>query len=115
MELVDLVNDVKALRTHSRTYHVDDLGEYGELVFFSEDLPEWEASLQRHLGPPVKAKLQPVTPELKAVTEPFGELFDHQTLYLKETSGTRMIAMLWPWRDNIHTTLKLIFQKSFEA
>ena len=115
MELIDLIYEMKDLRTHSRSYHVDDQGEYGELVIFSEDLPQWASAIAHHLGEPVKTPEDPVTPSLTALTEPFGELFDHQTLYLKETPGLRILAMIWPWRDNLHTTVKLIFQRETEA
>lgn len=115
MELVDFITEVKDLRIHSRSYHVDDRGEYGELVFFSEDLADWEAMLEKHFGSPVKKPDQPVTDELMQLTEAFGELFDHQTLYLKQEPRTTILAMLWPWRDMSHTTLKLIFQRETGA
>jgi hypothetical protein len=111
MQLVDLVTAVKDIRIHSRRYHIDDHGEYGELIFFVEDLPEWETVLHNHFGKPVKCPEEPVTESLMSLTAPFGELFDHQTLYLKENSHRLMLAMIWPWKDLSHATLKLIFRR----
>lgn len=112
MQLVDLITAVKDIRIHSRSYHIDDHGEYGELVFFTEDLPEWEAVLDKHFGRPVKSPNEPVSESLMSLTAPFGELFDHQTLYLKENSDSLVLAMIWPWKDLSHATLKLIFRRN---
>ncbi|MFZ7127900.1 MAG: hypothetical protein ACOWWM_17220 [Desulfobacterales bacterium] len=109
MELLDVIVELKDLRIHSRTYHVDDQGEYGEIVFYSEDMSQWDNVLQRHFGAPLKSTHTPVTEELMLMTEPFGEIFDHQALFFRQEENVRIMAMLWPWRDSIHTTLKLIF------
>lgn len=111
MELMDFIAEVKDMRVRSRSYHVDDQGEYGELVFFTDDLIDWETVLYRNFGPPIKKPQEPVTRELMELTGLFGELFDHQTLYVRKDPQLLVLAMLWPWQDKIHTTLKLIINR----
>ena len=82
--------------------------EYFELVFYNKECDKWHEVLSEALGPaakPVGAK--PTAEHLKLVVE-YGGLRPDQTLFIKGFNGITVIAMLWPWQDDLHTTLKII-------
>jgi hypothetical protein len=64
------------------------------------------------MGPPIKVKGQPVTDKLVQLTEDFGEIFDHQTLFYQEQDDQRALAMIWPWNDRDLITLKVMVTRS---
>ena len=51
---------------------------------------------------------QPVTDTIIRLTEDFGEIFDHQTLFYHEIDGQRIMAMFWPWSNQEFITIKLM-------
>ncbi len=108
MELVDIITQVKHLACTQKKYHVDRHGEYVQLVFRNTYLKSWLDKIEAILGAPIKKADQPVTEELVELTEDFGEIFDHQTLFLQEIDDQRVMAMFWPWRNQGMTTLKLM-------
>lgn len=109
MELVDFMEKTRDLRMRERRYHFDDIGEYGEIILHNAEIDHWHALIEDALGPPMKKAGEPVGEALVELTRECGELFDHQTLYYMEAPGQRMFAMLWPWRHEPYTTLKLFF------
>ena len=108
MELIDLIDRLKHLEYSQKKYHVDSLGEYAQLVFNRRHLTAWMEAIAKVLGPPIKTDVQPVTEDIIHITEDFGEIFDHQTLYYREIDGQRIMAMLWPWSDQDAITLKMM-------
>jgi hypothetical protein len=111
MELIDIIAKLKHLDYSQKKYHVDRHGEYAQLVFRNDQTKKWLDSVGEVLGPPVKTKDEPVSEKIITLTEDFGEIFDHQTLFYAETSSQRIIAMLWPWQNNELTTLKIMVVK----
>jgi hypothetical protein len=111
MELFDFISKVKHLHPNQKKYHVDSRGEYAQIVFDQRDMREWQRAIQDLMGPPVKTDTQPVTDELLHLTEDFGEIFDHQTLYCLEKDAQRILAMFWPWRDSPLVTLKIMVSR----
>lgn len=85
--------------------------EYGELVFYRKDLPEWEKLLIRFFGVAAKPAGERPTEEALGLTGDCGGMQDNQTLFKKEANGFTVIAMLWPWQDGAHVTLKIILRK----
>lgn len=80
--------------------------EYCELVFYSKETDDWNKVIASFLGPPIKvAGVKPAKHDMH-LTEEFGGICDNQTLFKKESDGTVVIAMFWPWQDAAHTTLK---------
>ena len=108
MELIDIIAKIKHLPCRQKNYHVDRHGEYAQLVFPNIYLQDWLENIEAILGEPIKKNDQPVTEDLVKLTEDFGEIFDHQTLFLKEMDDQRVMAMFWPWRNQDMTTLKLM-------
>jgi hypothetical protein len=82
-------------------------GTYVELVFFSRDLADWSNRLEAHLGSPVHAGRARPSRQVRSVTSEHGGITRGQTLYLTNREDGDVVAMLWPWRDGVHVTLKL--------
>ena len=108
MELYDLISNFKHLEYSQKKYHVDSQGEYAQLVFNNTHMDEWLTCVGELLGLPIKTELQPVTDDIVQLTEDFGEIFDHQTLFYRETDTHRIMAMFWPWKNQSSTTLKIM-------
>ncbi len=84
-----------------------DEESYKEMVFLFSDLEKWNKVLTSALNPPVKpVGMKPDKEHVKA-TEEYGAIRENQTLYKKDFAGQVIIAMLWPWSDGAHITLKL--------
>lgn len=80
---------------------------YKELVFLSQETGQWDQVLSTVLGPAVKPAGTSPSPEHSKITEQYGGIYDDQVLYMKEFEQDMVVAMLWPWQDNSHTTLKM--------
>lgn len=89
--------------------------DYAEMVFLNKDMGAWDAKLAESLGPVVKPIDVKPTAADSAVTASFGGIQAGQALYRKDIADGTVIAMLWPWRDNEHTTLKLALVKGAAA
>ncbi|MBU1169491.1 MAG: hypothetical protein KKD44_07995 [Proteobacteria bacterium] len=81
--------------------------KYSELVFFNKDLKKWDRALSGILGPPLKSRWKKPDENLTTITRTFGGIRVGQTLYYKEFDDCKILAMIWPWKDKTHTTLKL--------
>ena len=81
--------------------------DYDEVVIFNNQIDHINSILQDYFGEPVKAAgAKPTKDDLRATSD-FGGLWMDQTLYKKQQQDITEIAMLWPWQDNVHTTLKI--------
>jgi len=80
---------------------------YSELVFYSKDLEQWNEVFAGIFGPAAKpAGVKPAKVDAR-LTEAYGGIFANQTLFKKEEDAVVAIAMLWPWQDGAHVTLKM--------
>ena len=85
--------------------------EYKEIVIFSKDLVSWSKVLAEVFGEPAKpAGVEPTRAHFD-LTKPYGGIYENQTLFQKELNDKTALAMLWPWQDRTHITLKIIFLK----
>jgi hypothetical protein len=81
--------------------------EYVELVFYNEKQKDIDNTLNEMLGPPRKpAGVAPSQDDL-GLTEEYGGIWDNQTLFVNECEGNTVMAMYWPWDDEVHTTLRM--------
>ncbi len=86
--------------------------EYAEIIFLKKDVDKWTEVLADLLGSAVKpAGVKPTEEDLQ-FTEHHGGIRINQTQYRKDFNGVTVIAMLWPWQDDVHITLKMILFKS---
>ncbi|RKY30403.1 MAG: hypothetical protein DRP74_07075 [Candidatus Omnitrophota bacterium] len=82
-----------------------DDDNYFEAVILNEETPNLTSKLERFFNLSVPDTL---TSEMKSVVASFGGISYGQTLYFSSQDGVFVFAMLWPWRDGIHTTVKII-------
>ncbi len=80
---------------------------YKELVFLNQESGQWDQVLSEVLGPAVKPAGTPPSQEYSEMTEQYGGIYDDQVLYFKKFEQVTILAMLWPWQDGSHTTLKI--------
>ena len=81
--------------------------EFIELVFTNEQISEWQRVLTAFLGQPIKPEGQIPSNKDLALTAGTGSIRVEQTLYEKEFEEGVIIAKFWPWKDNMHTTLRM--------
>jgi len=81
--------------------------EYDERVIFGDEIEQWHAVLTECLGDPVKSSGEETSKQEFALTVNFGGLCKNQTLYHRKFEEHSIIAMVWPWNDKIHVTLKI--------
>lgn len=114
MTLGELAKKFAGLRIRETRARRDD---YEEHVIYTIDIEQWNIVLKEILGPPVKpAGVVPTIDDLVACQK-YGSILKNQVLFKKTFGDTMLIAMLWPWMDGLHTTLKLCLfngkQKAF--
>ena len=108
MTLKEIIKKCSMLSTYGELQITD---EYGELVFYNKEIDGWSKIFVDILGPPIKpAGIEPTKYDLH-LTKDYGGIFGNQILFKKEFADVTVIAMFWPWQDNIHTTLKIVLFK----
>ena len=81
--------------------------KYAEIVILSRLLEDWSRLLESFFGPPVKPSgMTPATLH-HTITMAYGGIEKNQVLYAKNFDNKTMIAMIWPWQDQKHITLKM--------
>ena len=101
-------NDIKAqakalgfetLRTES------DL--YLEAVFLKAKISEYSALLDGIFGEVAWPSNNPIPEDVKKTIAQYGSVMGGQTLYCMQEVSHVIFAMLWPWGDKVHITLKM--------
>ena len=85
--------------------------EYGEFVIYNEHITEWYKMFDEILGKPQKSLGAKPTKADLLLTEKYGGVYENQVLYKKDFNEGTLLAMLWPWGDGEHITLKIIVDK----
>lgn len=104
MELREITDCFSELTIAERRCISED---FVELVFQRQDVDEWQRILMAFLGPPIKPKGQAPSEKDLALTAKTGGIRIEQTLFEKEFEDDIVIAKFWPWKDNIHVTLRM--------
>lgn len=82
---------------------------YVEVVVLNEEISEWNTILTSVLDSALKPQdKDPSSNDLK-IADAYGGIRSNQTLYRKDFNTHVIIAMFWPWGDQVHTTIKIIF------
>jgi len=86
-----------------------DSDDYFEGVILKDELPKVTDRLGSALGLPVWPSKEKLLPRVQQAIKEFGGIMPGQTLYFQaQGSSGALFAMLWPWQDGIHTTLKIV-------
>ncbi|MDD4183267.1 MAG: hypothetical protein PHT53_05555 [Candidatus Omnitrophica bacterium] len=81
--------------------------EYSELVFLNKDIEELYKVFAGIFGQPLKKQGAKPSKDILRLTKEYGGVWEDQTLFKKDNEQNTIIAMFWPWQDNMHTTLKM--------
>lgn len=104
MTFSELKNELKTLSFDTQRR---DEGVYFEAVIVKTELESLVAVLEKFFGAPAwdstRGKL---TSEMNDSISEFGGVIAGQTLYFIQDNNNRFFAMLWPWQDHEHITLK---------
>jgi len=84
-----------------------DSGSYFEAVVVKDELPKLTARLQNIFGLPVWPSKNPLLPAAQEIIKDFGGIRLNQPLYIKSDKEDTFFAMLWPWDDGYHITVKI--------
>jgi len=109
MELKEIIEKCKTLNIYEERFVADD---YYEIVFYTRDSDQWIKLFTEILGSTVKpAGAAPNKEDIK-ITQKYGGLRNIQTLFKKQVGNTIILAMFWPWQDEVRTTLKLVLAQT---
>lgn len=105
MEFNEIKKEVKVLAFEAlRT----DCDNYFEAVVIKEELARLTESLKKFFGEPAWPSKNRLSFQMQEAIKGFGGIMAGQTLYFKNEGVDAICAMLWPWRDGLRTTLKII-------
>jgi hypothetical protein len=107
MKFNELKNEVKKLALETVRAEQDN---YFEAVIFNNKVAGLKAILDKFLGLPVFPSQNKLSLQIEKAISSYGGIQPGQTLYWKQ-EGSIVIAMLWPWQDKIHTTVKIIHRE----
>ena len=100
-EIIDCCSEFKV--SEKRCISADFI----ELVFHNEEIEQWHRVLVAFLGEPLKPKGQQPSAKDLELTAGTGGIRLEQTLFEKEFENGTIIAKFWPWKDNMHITLRM--------
>ena len=72
-----------------------------------DKLPDLISVLETLLGPPAIPNSKGVSQPVQQIAEEYGGIWAGQTFYYQAQEDRALFAMLWPWADKEHITLKL--------
>lgn len=108
MKLKEIIEKCSMLSVYEKRCITD---EYNEVVFYNKEIDEWNKVFADILGPAIKPTGVKPTKDDIHVTKDYGGIWINQTLFKKEFDDVTVIAMFWPWQDDIRTTLKMALIK----
>ncbi|MEI6631062.1 MAG: hypothetical protein WCL25_00400 [bacterium] len=80
-----------------------DNENYLEIVIVKDKLSELILRLDNLFGPPQNQS----SPQAQKAIKEFGGIIKGQTLYFWHEDSSFIFAMLWPWQDGEHITIKM--------
>lgn len=99
------------LKSAMRTVKFSEIREEGEdyfeAVLTKNELAGLTSTLNKFFGSPAWPSEKPLSAQARKVVEDFGDIMEGQTLYFWQEGNDAVFAMLWPWGDKNHVTLKI--------
>ena len=77
------------------------------MVMFRDSWNDLTGLLEGYFGRPLKAPDQEPTDEAHRVSGPYGGITREQALYHAFRDDADHVAMIWPWSDGKHMTVKI--------
>ena len=106
MELKEIIEKCKVLDIYEERFVADN---YYEIVSYAKDKEKWIKLFTEILGPATKPVGTVPSKEDIELTQKYGGVRENQTLFKKQIGNTIVLAMFWPWQDEVRTTLKVAF------
>ncbi|MBP7216375.1 MAG: hypothetical protein KBA46_03715 [Candidatus Omnitrophica bacterium] len=79
-----------------------------EAVFVKKTIGRAVTELEGFLGEAKNITADAVSIEISRIVDACGGIMVGQTLYYAVQGKEVVVAMLWPWSDSLHVTLKLV-------
>jgi hypothetical protein len=109
LKMTEVLGSIDHLTVDEKRKFTDD---YVELVLLSSEASLWTAVLEKAFGPAMKPAGKAPAKEDREASKLFGGVWKDQTLYQAKISEETVVAVLWPWQDDAHVTLKMAAPKS---
>jgi hypothetical protein len=104
--------DFEAIKNSMKDIKLDstrlDCTNQFEAVVIKEEVDRLISRLDNFFGHPVFPSKNRLSLQMRQTVDAFGGLMPGQTLYYSSEGRDVIFAMLWPWKDEQHTTLKII-------
>ena len=105
MQIKKFIKKLGSLRIHEKRSLTEKLYD---IVFYSEEKIKWTEVFEAEFGPPIKKKGDPLPADEQHWISATGGIWKDQTLYGKIIDNGIAIAKFQPWKDGVHTTLKMM-------
>ena len=105
MDFSDICREIKTVVFESMR---EDTNDYLEAVIVRDHLESLTQRLNASFGIPLWPSDNRLPHQVQKIIQEFGGIRSGQTLYYSLNGGAHIVAMLWPWQDGFHTTLKII-------
>lgn len=89
-----------------------DSENYLEAVILSEELKNLNKKLEQFFGLPYLPWQYKFSDRVQNILKDFGSIAGGQTLYFLNKDNDVAFAMLWPWRDSKHVTIKMNYRSN---
>jgi hypothetical protein len=103
MQFKQLKKEIKAVTFESIRAESE---EYFEAVVIKDHAQELAQKLESLFGPAVWPSKEKLSSKIQEAIDQFGGIMKGQTLYFLSDQECALFAMLWPWQDGQHITLK---------
>ncbi|MCU0666867.1 MAG: hypothetical protein MUF05_07230 [Candidatus Omnitrophica bacterium] len=104
MEFQKIREEIKCVNLDCLRCDCDNLFE---AVVVKEKLNDVVGRLQNLFGMPVWPSNEHLPLVVERMIQGYGGIMPGQTLYFSRKSDFPIFAMLWPWQDGEHTTVKI--------
>jgi len=104
MKFEELMDEVKAMEFD--TVRVDG-NHYFEAVILRDKVPALNEKLEGFFGKQLCPPERKLDPDPEKVSSDHGGVMGGQTLYFLKEKDYFYFAMLWPWSDEYHITVKI--------
>lgn len=105
MEFDQIKDEVKNFRLDTLRIDCDNLFE---AVVVKDELSKLVKRLEGFFGQPAWPSKERLSFKVRETVDVYGGIQPGQTLYFRNEKEGDLFAMLWPWQDGQHTTIKII-------
>ena len=102
----------RELKAQVKSVEFDELrserDNYFEAVITKDKLKNLTPKLKDFFGASIWPSKKKLPPQVEEAIKDFGGIIAGQTLYFNNHNQNVAFAMLWPWQDGKHTTVKII-------